>query len=302
MFVSFFPSTAGIRSFSGPVGNPHDRPLVHNRLSAGGVAGVSHTSFRRQDCRRCCVLVAAIFVVLSLFCRGRRAVRIDLSPPFYPWSRWSILWLGAVSSTSYFQVQVSVAINDWYGPFYDLVQAALSKSAPVSLPQFYLQLATFAEIAFVAVTVGVVTRFFVSHYIFRWRTAMNDYYVAHWPQLRTVEGASERVQEDAMRFANFNGRSGRQSRRRRHDPDCFSAGTGQTFGQRDRIASDRCNFLSAGCRRVTLGDVWNGVSGRDWNTSTGSGISQSTCGSGLPEGELVFGEERPWLRRAAHAD
>ena len=30
---------------------------------------------------------------------------------------------------------------------------------------------------------------------------MNDYYAAHWPQLRTVEGASQRVQEDAMRFA-----------------------------------------------------------------------------------------------------
>ena len=30
---------------------------------------------------------------------------------------------------------------------------------------------------------------------------MNDYYAAHWPQLRIVEGASQRIQEDAMRFA-----------------------------------------------------------------------------------------------------
>jgi peptide/bleomycin uptake transporter len=104
--------------------------------------------------------------------------------------------------TSYFQVQVSVAVNDWYGPFYDLVQAALSKAGPVTLIQFYLQLATFAEIAFVAVTVGVLTRFFVSHYIFRWRTAMNDYYAAHWPQLRTVEGASQRVQESSVKNAD----------------------------------------------------------------------------------------------------
>jgi len=122
-----------------------------------------------------------------------------LSP--HPWSRWSILGSALILFTSYFQVQVSVAINDWYGPFYDLVQAALSKSAPVTLLQFYIQLSTFAEIAFVAVSVGVLTRFFVSHYIFRWRTAMNDYYVAYWPQLRSVEGASQRVQEDAMRFA-----------------------------------------------------------------------------------------------------
>src|SRR5437868_13928928 len=46
-----------------------------------------------------------------------------------------------------------------------------------------------------------MTRFFVSHYIFRWRTAMNDFYIAHWQQLRTIEGASQRVQEDTMRFA-----------------------------------------------------------------------------------------------------
>ena len=50
-------------------------------------------------------------------------------------------------------------------------------------------------------TVGVMTRFFVSHYIFRWRTAMNDYYMAHWARLRHIEGASQRVQEDTMRFS-----------------------------------------------------------------------------------------------------
>jgi peptide/bleomycin uptake transporter len=49
----------------------------------------------------------------------------------------------------------------------------------------------------------VLTRFFVSHDIFRWRTAMNDYYVANWPRLRTIEGASQRVQEDTMRFATI---------------------------------------------------------------------------------------------------
>ena len=119
----------------------------------------------------------------------------------HPWEKWSILGSALILFTSYFQIQVSVAINGWYGPFYDLVQAALSKSSPVTLAQFYLQLATFAEIAFIAVTVGVLTRFFVSHYIFRWRTAMNEYYVGHWSQLRTVEGASQRVQEDAMRFS-----------------------------------------------------------------------------------------------------
>jgi peptide/bleomycin uptake transporter len=30
---------------------------------------------------------------------------------------------------------------------------------------------------------------------------MNDFYIANWPRLRTIEGASQRVQEDTMRFS-----------------------------------------------------------------------------------------------------
>jgi peptide/bleomycin uptake transporter len=119
----------------------------------------------------------------------------------HPWAIWSILGSALIVFATYFQVQVSVAINNWYGPFYDLIQTALAKTAPVTLTEFFLQLLIFAEIAFVAVTVRVLTIFFVNHYVFRWRTAMNDYYMDNWPVLRSIEGASQRVQEDTMRFA-----------------------------------------------------------------------------------------------------
>jgi len=119
----------------------------------------------------------------------------------HPWAHWSILGSALILFVTYFQVQVSVAINDWYGPFYDLIQTALAKSGPVTLSQFYGELLDFAGIAFIAVAVGVMTRFFVSHYIFRWRTAMNNYYMANWNKLRLIEGASQRVQEDTMRFS-----------------------------------------------------------------------------------------------------
>ena len=121
----------------------------------------------------------------------------------HPWALWSIVGSALILFATYFQVQVSVAINSWFGPFYDLIQAALAKTRPVTLPEFYGHLSTFASIALIAVVVGVLTRFFVSHYIFRWRTAMNDFYVAYWPRLRTIEGASQRVQEDTMRFATI---------------------------------------------------------------------------------------------------
>jgi len=134
--------------------------------------------------------VAVFFGVWQYFARHR-------------WSRWSILGSCLILFATYFQVQVSVAINNWYGPFYDLVQAALSKSRPVAIGDFDGYLLTFAGIAFVAVVMYVLTRFFISHFIFRWRTAMNDYYMAHWPRLRTIEGAAQRVQEDTMRFSQI---------------------------------------------------------------------------------------------------
>ncbi|NMD08932.1 MAG: peptide antibiotic transporter SbmA [Phyllobacteriaceae bacterium] len=120
----------------------------------------------------------------------------------HKWFAWSVLGTALIIFTTYFQVQVSVAINDWYGPFYDLIQAALGKTRPVTLTEFFVELTTFMGIALVAVIVGVLTRFFISHYVFRWRTAMNEYYTANWAKLRTVEGAAQRVQEDTMRFAS----------------------------------------------------------------------------------------------------
>jgi peptide/bleomycin uptake transporter len=120
----------------------------------------------------------------------------------HPWFRWSVLGSAFIIFAAYFQVEVSVAVNKWYGPFWDLIQAAVSKSRPVTTKDFVDQLLVFAGIAFVAIFVGVMTRFFVSHYIFRWRTAMNDLYTANWSRIHRIEGAAQRVQDDTMRFAS----------------------------------------------------------------------------------------------------
>jgi len=100
-------------------------------------------------------------------------------------------------------VQVLVAINNWRRPFFDNVQAALSGEGTVTAAQLYGLILIFAQIAFVWVGVYVATRFFVSHWVFRWRQAMNDYYMSRWTEVRRIEGTSQRVQEDTMRFASI---------------------------------------------------------------------------------------------------
>lgn len=119
----------------------------------------------------------------------------------HAWAMWSVLGSALILFSTYFSVQVSVAINNWRRPFFDGVQEALTTPGSFTAVQLYDLLLVFAHIAFLWIVVYVATRFFVSHYIFRWRTAMNDYYMSYWPKLRSIEGASQRVQEDTMRFS-----------------------------------------------------------------------------------------------------
>jgi len=119
------------------------------------------------------------------------------------WAKWSVMGSALIVFITWFQVQVSVMINEWYGSFYDLIQKALTAPNTITLGEFYGQLVTFATIALVAITVAVFNNFFVSHYVFRWRTAMNNYYTSIWPKVRHIEGASQRIQEDTMRFASI---------------------------------------------------------------------------------------------------
>lgn len=119
------------------------------------------------------------------------------------WGMWSVVGTCIVLFAIWFQVQMDVLINEWFGGFYDLIQKALAEPGAVTLSEYYWELATFLFIAMPWMITAVLNEFFTSHYVFRWRTAMNDRYVGIWHDVRHIEGASQRVQEDTMRFAEI---------------------------------------------------------------------------------------------------
>ena len=121
----------------------------------------------------------------------------------HKWQLWSILGSALILFFTYFQVQVAVAVNNWYRPFYDAIQNALSNESTTAASDLYGYMFSFLILAMTYVLFSVLTSFFVSHYIFRWRTAMNDYYTERWKLVRHIEGASQRIQEDTMRFASI---------------------------------------------------------------------------------------------------
>lgn len=142
-----------------------------------------------------------VFYAYYLFCVALFAGYWFIRSP-HRWQYWSILGTALIIFVTWFMVEVGVAINAWYAPFYDLIQNALSAPNKVSINQFYQEIGIFLGIALIAVVIGVLNNFFVSHYVFRWRSAMNEYYMANWQRLRHIEGAAQRVQEDTMRFAS----------------------------------------------------------------------------------------------------
>lgn len=139
------------------------------------------------------IMVTAIFCAAWFFIERNR------------WYWWAVCGSALILLVTYFQVQLGVYINNWYGDFYDLIQMALSDRGTqvIQAEQFYGKLFTLLYILIPNILILVLFAFFTSHYVFRWRTAMNEYYMSHWDQLRNIEGAAQRVQEDTMRFAGI---------------------------------------------------------------------------------------------------
>ena len=119
------------------------------------------------------------------------------------WFLWSIGGTLLILMATWYQVQLDVRINEWFGAFYDTLQKALTEPNSVSEKDFIAYLFTFAKIAAVYILVVIFSDYFTSHWTFRWRTAMADFYHDKWDDASSIEGASQRVQEDTLKFARI---------------------------------------------------------------------------------------------------
>ena len=119
------------------------------------------------------------------------------------WFFWSWLGTTAILSSLWVQVKIDVAINEWFGQFYDMIQKALATPNAVTLNEYWDSLLSFLTLAGVYVTVAVLVSYFTSHFLFRWRTAMVEWYHSVYDQARQIEGAAQRVQEDTIKFTKI---------------------------------------------------------------------------------------------------
>jgi peptide/bleomycin uptake transporter len=119
------------------------------------------------------------------------------------WALWA--WLGSalILSSLWIQVEIDVKINEWFGEFYDMIQKALATPNAVTLEEYWASLFSFIYLAGIYVTIAVAVSFFTAHFLFRWRTAMVEWYHSVYDQARSIEGAAQRVQEDTIKFSRI---------------------------------------------------------------------------------------------------
>ena len=119
------------------------------------------------------------------------------------WFYWS--WLGSfiILSSLWVQVEIDVKINEWFGVFYDMIQKALAEPNAVTIEEYFASLFSFITLAGMYIAVYVAISFFTAHYLFRWRTSMVEWYHSVYDKARKIEGASQRVQEDTIKFTRI---------------------------------------------------------------------------------------------------
>ena len=122
------------------------------------------------------------------------------------WLLWSWGGLFILLSSLWIQVSITVAINEWYGGFYDLMQNSASyfDKSQIGIDLFYDKLYDFCILAMPYVIIATITNWFTRVYGLRWREAITFDYLPKWRNVtEDIEGASQRIQEDTHKFAEI---------------------------------------------------------------------------------------------------
>ena len=125
----------------------------------------------------------------------------------YFWKREHIPWayggLVALLLSLSIQIWLNIKVVEWFGSFYDMLQAMLSTPGSHTATDFWQGIASFAYITLPLITLSVGTEFGVRKWMFRYRTAMQEHYTSHWSKFIQVENAGQRIQDDTMRITRM---------------------------------------------------------------------------------------------------
>ena len=128
------------------------------------------------------------------------------------WALWAWGGLTLLLVSMWAQVSLTVAINEWYGGFYDLMQKSIiingTEEKGLAIELFYAKLLSFNIedksffiLAMPFMVLQTITDWFNRVYGLRWREAITFHYMEPWKDVEEeIEGASQRIQEDIKKY------------------------------------------------------------------------------------------------------
>jgi peptide/bleomycin uptake transporter len=84
-----------------------------------------------------------------------------------------------------------------------MIQKALATPNAITIEEYWATLYSFITLAAMYIALYVLIIFFTSHYLFRWRASMVEWYHTVYDKAGKIEGASQRVQEDTIKFTRY---------------------------------------------------------------------------------------------------
>jgi len=116
------------------------------------------------------------------------------------WALWAYGGGAGLFAGIYVQVYLSVLLNDWYGRYFNILQ----KPTEYGLPAFWGSLWEWVYLVVPYILVATAVSYFTRLFSLRWREAITFDYIPRWRNVvEEIEGSSQRIQEDAFRFARI---------------------------------------------------------------------------------------------------
>lgn len=151
---------------------------------------IKHSSFP--------IIVLVVALLTWLGSRKSHMMQAFFRNPEQRWWAWGGGFVLLLSM--YIQVQFSVYINDWYGSFYNMLQNPKQHT----ISEFWAGIRQFLIITVPWALLWAFTSYCTSRYALQWREMITRDYLLRCCNVPVkIEGESQRIQEDAQKFARI---------------------------------------------------------------------------------------------------
>lgn len=114
-----------------------------------------------------------------------------------------LLFLVSILACSIFLLYFEYSGNSQLKIFGDALQAAVKEKSNICAPELYMPFFSLISCRLIIVFLKSISSYLSKKSIFFWRMQTTEYFLNNWDKIYSIEGASQRIQEDTMRYCKL---------------------------------------------------------------------------------------------------